>query len=61
VAKQPPSAALPQPGAGELGLEPVCLLIEPEMMEQLSKRAALLGMGYDSLVKRILREHIGKY
>lgn len=44
------------------GLEPAFLLIDREVMEQLRTRAMALGLGgYDSLVKRILREHVHEY
>ena len=43
-------------------LEPAFLLIDRGVMEQLRAKAAALGMGgYDTLVKRILREHIQDY
>jgi hypothetical protein len=43
-------------------LEPAFLLIDRVVMDQLRVKAEALGMGgYDSLVKRILREHIGEY
>lgn len=52
----------PRPGSFSRGLEPAFLLIDRVVMEQLCKKAAALGMGgYDSLVKRILREHIEEY
>jgi hypothetical protein len=52
----------PRPASFASGLEPAFLLIEREVMERLRVKAAALGMvGYDSLVKRILREHIDEY
>jgi len=68
-----PPAAPPRRPAEELfagqrpesfsrGLEPAFLLIDRVVMDQLCKKATALGMGgYDSLVKRILREHIEEY
>jgi len=52
----------PRPASFSRGLEPAFLLIDRGVMEQLRVKAAALGMGgYDSLVKRILREHIQEY
>ena len=52
----------PRPASFSRGLEPAFLLIDREVMEQLRTRAAALGLGgYDSLVKRILREHVHEY
>jgi hypothetical protein len=52
----------PRPASFSRGLEPAFLLIDREVMEQLCKRAAALGLGgYDMLVKRILREHVHEY
>jgi hypothetical protein len=52
----------PRPASFASGLEPAFLLIERDVMERLRVKAAALGMvGYDSLVKRILREHIDEY
>ncbi len=52
----------PRPASFSRGLEPAFLLIDREVMEQLRERAAALGLGgYDTLVKRILREHVDEY
>ena len=52
----------PRPASFSRGLEPAFLLIDREVMEQLRARASALGLGgYDSLVKRILREHVHEY
>jgi hypothetical protein len=52
----------PRPASFSRGLEPAFLLIDKEVMEHLRTRASALGMGgYDSLVKRILREHAHEY
>ena len=52
----------PRPASFARGLEPAFLLIDREVMQQLRVRAAALGLGgYDSLVKRILREHVHEY
>ena len=52
----------PRPASFSRGLEPAFLLIDREVMEQLRTRAMALGLGgYDSLVKRILREHVHEY
>jgi hypothetical protein len=52
----------PRPASFASGLEPAFLLIERDVMERLCTRAAALGMvGYDSLVKRILRDHVDEY
>ena len=52
----------PRPASFLSALEPAFLLIDRVVMEQLRTKAAALGMGgYDTLVKRILREHIEEY
>lgn len=52
----------PRPATFSRGLEPAFLLIDKEVMEQLRTRAMALGLsGYDSLVKRILWEHVHEY
>ena len=52
----------PKPATFSRGLEPAFLLIDKEVMEQLRTRAMALGLGgYDSLVKRILWEHVHEY
>jgi hypothetical protein len=52
----------PRPASFSRGLEPAFLLIEKDVMELLRTRAAALGLGgYDSLAKRILREHVHEY
>jgi len=52
----------PRPASFLSALEPAFLLIDRAVMEQLRTKAAALGLGgYDSLVKRILREHIAEY
>jgi len=52
----------PRPASFLSALEPAFLLIDREVMEQLRSKAAALGLaGYDSLVKRILREHVEEY
>lgn len=52
----------PRPASFLSALEPAFLLIDRGVMEQLRSKAAALGLGgYDSLVKRILREHIEEY
>ena len=51
-----------RPASFSRGLEPAFLLIEKDVMELLRTRAAALGLGgYDSLAKRILREHVHEY
>ena len=52
----------PRPASFSRGLEPAFLLIEKDVMALLRERAAALGLGgYDSLAKRILREHVHEY
>ena len=52
----------PRPRSFSRGLEPAFLLIDKDVMEILRERAAALGLGgYDSLAKRILREHVHEY
>lgn len=52
----------PRPASFSRGLEPAFLLIEKDVMELLRTRAAALGLGgYDSLAKRILRDHVHEY
>ena len=52
----------PRPASFSRGLEPAFLLIDKDVMLILRERAAALGLGgYDSLAKRILREHVHEY
>jgi len=43
------------------GFEPGFVLFEAPVMEVLRGRAAARGIGYDALVRLIVREHIDKY
>src|SRR4029434_6709956 len=52
----------PRPASFSRGLEPAFLLIDKDVMDHLRARALELGLGgYDSLAKRILREHAHEY
>jgi hypothetical protein len=52
----------PRPVSFSRGLEPAFLLIDKDVMDHLRARALELGLGgYDSLAKRILREHAHEY
>jgi len=51
-----------RPASLSRGLQPAFLLIERAVMEQLRRKATALGMdSCDSLVMRILREHVREY
>lgn len=51
----------PRPVAFTSGLEPAFLLFETEVMEALRERAAKRKMQYDTLVRMIVRDHVGEY
>ena len=51
----------PRPASARRGLEPAFLLFETEVMEALHARAARRGLGYDTLVRMIVRDHVGEY
>ncbi len=51
----------PRPASVRRGLEPAFLLFETEVMEALHRRAARRGLGYDTLVRMIVRDHVGEY
>lgn len=51
----------PRPLSFTSGLEPAFLLFETEVMAALRERAAKRKMQYDTLVRMIVRDHVGEY
>jgi hypothetical protein len=49
------------PASWRRGLEPAFLLLDSDLMELLTAKAAAIGTTYDFLLRTILREHIQEY
>ena len=41
--------------------QPISILPEPELVEQLRTKGSKRGLGYQTLLKLIVREHLHKY
>lgn len=51
----------PRPALPLGGLEPVFVLFDSQVLDAVRARAAERGMGYDTLVRMIVREHVEDY
>jgi hypothetical protein len=46
---------------GSRDLVPIFMMIETDLFQRLNDKAAARRIGYDTLLRTILRDHIGEY